>query len=1049
MLDPILLDALLLRYEELGEEGASVSPEELCRPCPEYLEELKRRIHALHLMNARLEDSGSDEVVSDTPPPELCDPDNDQAISNEALSAGTHLRVVRFHACGGLGEVHVARDEGLHREVALKRLQRLHAGNPQSRSRFLREAEITSRLEHPGIVPVLAAGQDPDGRPFYAMRLIRGETLGEAIARFHASDRPGRDPGEHQMALRQLLTRVVAVCNTIAYAHSRGILHRDIKPANILLGPYGETLVVDWGLAREIGSAEHETMDGDRRAEASPLILTQPGSVVGTPAYMSPEQATGNWDAVGVSSDIYSLGATLYTVLTGEPPFQGEPCVAFLEKVRHGEFEPPRRRKRDIPRSLEAICLRAMARQPKDRYVSVLDLAADLEHWMADEPVSAYRDPWTIRSARWVKNHKPLAAAAIAVLLTAVAALSISTVLIGRHQAETALQKQKAETQRDLAEKYLDLAQRAVDDYTKVAEDEELKKGDFEPIRKKLLAVAVPFYTDLTRQQDDDPRFQSKRGLAYYHLARVRAEMGESKEAIADYEQMQTLFRQLSRDYPGVPEYRQEMVRALNNLALLYQEIGRVGDAEAAHVEVLDIQQQLAREYPDNPEYERKLSFGYLNRAILYQNTGRVTKAEAAYRKALEIQLALAEKYPAMAGYQDDLAATHTNMGNLFNDRGQRIEAEEAYRQAVIIEEKLAREHPRIPGYRHVQAKAQYNLAKLYLAADQTTQAEDWSSRAQALLEDLTREHSRVPEYRRDLAEVYHHLANYHYGAGRKTQAEDFCRKALDIEEKLVQDFPLIFAYRQDLAISYQMLALIHQVSGRSTEAEKSFRQALAIQEQLVQEQPAIREYAHDLAFCQSNLGTLLRDGGNLGAALELFDQAIRCVESQIKRERPSVSALQTLGRALAERAGVLNQMKRYADALKDWDRALELGEAGKRDPLRWHRAITLGYLGEHARATEEADALLRENANGAGFLYSGACVYSVSLPAARGDSRLTAAKRGELAECYAVRALKLLEQARAEGYFQKPGYLDNLKKDPDLEPLRSREDFKRLLAAL
>jgi serine/threonine protein kinase len=160
--------------------------------------------------------------------------------------------VLRPHARGGLGEVFVARDQELHREVALKEIQARH-DDPRSRSRFLLEAEVTGGLEHPGVVPVYGLGAYPDGRPFYAMRLIKGDSLKEAIGRFHQADVPGRDPGERRLALRGLLRRFVDVCNAVAYAHSRGVLHRDLKPSNVMLGPYGETLVVDWGLAKVVG----------------------------------------------------------------------------------------------------------------------------------------------------------------------------------------------------------------------------------------------------------------------------------------------------------------------------------------------------------------------------------------------------------------------------------------------------------------------------------------------------------------------------------------------------------------------------------------------------------------------------------------------------------------------------------------------------------------------------------------------------------------------------------------------------------------------------
>jgi serine/threonine-protein kinase len=182
------------------------------------------------------------------------------SVVGTATSAGTRFLILRPHAKGGLGQVSVARDEELHREVALKEIQGRHADDPVSRSRFVMEAEITGGLEHPGVVPVYGLGKYADGRPFYAMRFIRGDSLKEAIERFHKADIPGRDPGERTLELRKLLGRFVDVCDAIAYAHARGVLHRDLKPGNIMLGKYGETLVVDWGLAKSgVKGQESET----------------------------------------------------------------------------------------------------------------------------------------------------------------------------------------------------------------------------------------------------------------------------------------------------------------------------------------------------------------------------------------------------------------------------------------------------------------------------------------------------------------------------------------------------------------------------------------------------------------------------------------------------------------------------------------------------------------------------------------------------------------------------------------------------------------------
>jgi serine/threonine-protein kinase len=309
-------------------------------------------------------------------------------------SAGLRFRILRPHAEGGLGKVSVAFDEELRREVALKEILGGQADSPESRARFLLEAEITGGLEHPGVVPVYGLGQFADGRPFYAMRFIKGASLKDAIRRFHEAEKDtGRDRGQRALELRRLLGRFVDVCNTVAYAHSRGVLHRDLKPDNILLGPYGETLVVDWGLAKVVG--HQEWVDGSTQeplqlASGSRSDFTRAGSALGTPQYMSPEQAAGRLDQLGPAGDVYSLGAVLYCLLTGRPPFDGADVAAVLRQVREGSFQEPRVVNPSVPHKLESICLKAMSSMPEDRYPSALALADAVERWLADEPLSGY-----------------------------------------------------------------------------------------------------------------------------------------------------------------------------------------------------------------------------------------------------------------------------------------------------------------------------------------------------------------------------------------------------------------------------------------------------------------------------------------------------------------------------------------------------------------------------------------------------------------------------------------------------------------------------------
>jgi serine/threonine-protein kinase len=353
------------------------------------------------------------------------------------LCCPMRYRVLRPHAKGGLGEVFVAEDRELHREVALKEIQRPHAQDPHSRSRFLLEAEVKGRLEHPGVVPVYGLGSYRDGRPFYAMRFIRGESLKEAIARFHAADVPGRHPGERGLALRQLLGQFVAVCNAVAYAHSRGVIHRDLKPANVMLGKYGETLVVDWGLAKVLGRPEGEPAgeEATLRPSSGDELATVAGTVVGTPAYMSPEQAAGRLDLLGPASDVYSLGATLYAILTGQAPIRGQDQSERLRRASRGEWALPRQVKKGVPKALDAICRKAMALRPQDRYATAQALAADVEHWLADEPVTAYREPLLRRLGRWARRHPALVAASAAGVLVALLAAGAGAWWLDRQRA--------------------------------------------------------------------------------------------------------------------------------------------------------------------------------------------------------------------------------------------------------------------------------------------------------------------------------------------------------------------------------------------------------------------------------------------------------------------------------------------------------------------------------------------------------------------------------------------------------------------------------------
>ena len=349
-------------------------------------------------------------------------PLNDAADRGGTQDERKRYQIIAKHASGGLGQVYVALDQQLNRRVALKEMRFPFADDHDSQERFVREAEITGALEHPGIVPVYGLGRYSDGRPYYAMRLIDGLSMKEAIATLH------NQSGSQLFSsreFRKLLQQFVDVCNAIQFAHSHGYIHRDIKPANVMLGGYGETLVVDWGLSKKLGDDEPIEAEGiPAQAEVS-YRATASGSPVGTPAFLSPEQARGEHDVVGKRSDIYCLGATLFCLVAGRPPHQGSGNDKVLDNVAAGRWERPRRLNSNVPKALESICLKAMQHDPADRYESADLLSADIENWLADEPVSCHPDTVGMRCARWFRHNKSLAFT----LLTSLVVITVGSVL--------------------------------------------------------------------------------------------------------------------------------------------------------------------------------------------------------------------------------------------------------------------------------------------------------------------------------------------------------------------------------------------------------------------------------------------------------------------------------------------------------------------------------------------------------------------------------------------------------------------------------------------
>ena len=777
---------------------------EQCVPCREVLNAL------------------TDSVVGVWPPPGV---DRPAAAVDPARSVGLY-RSIRLHARGGLGEVFEVRDEQFQRPVALKVLQERHGSDPDSRRRFLEEATVTAQLEHPGIPPVHALAHAGDGRPCYTMRLVRGETLHEAVRTFHERYRPGRDGGERRLGLRQLLARFLAVCNTVAYAHSRGILHLDLKPANIMLGPFGETLVLDWGLAKRFREEDTGGPSADRPSgceDGTGVLVSQLG---GTPEFMSPEQAAGQGAVIGPASDVYSLGATLYHLLTGRLPFPSprdrRDGQEVLRKVQQGEFARPRAVNRAVPPALEAVCLKAMALRPEERYATVSALAADLEQWMAGEPVSARPEPWGERMLRRLKRHRVLTTATAVGMLIALLSLAVATAMLRVSYGREQHARDVAERQRAKADRHLGKAVNAVGFYLRQVHgfpsDGKLEGGGvLEPLEGKEVAMSP------------------KRQL----------------------ESLTKIYRRLEGDRDDEdPSLLQLTGDVLHGMGTCYALLGNRQEAEQHYLQSLAIQEQLVTQFP--PEKE----------------------------------------------YPDDLAFTGCELIRQYRSWG----------------------HP-------------------------------------------------------------------------------------DKAANLLARINVIF---------------------------ESLRATPVVAERL----------AHRMAF-------QFRQFGPPEDALPWLGKAIDMLEVQHRKEPDNAKIRDVLCGSLVIRAGGCAELRRYAEAVKDWDRLLQLGGpplqiAGDYRSNRLNiYAVSLAMVGDYVRATAEAEALAVAPGNSSEELYNLACVFALSMASVRHNPELPQDKAAQLAEDYAIRALRLLTRARDAGFFQIQGALKNFEKDTDFDPLRSREDFKRFMAGL
>lgn len=762
------------------------------------------------------------------------------ASRNDAILSGTPEKTPRYevlaeHARGGLGEILLAHDRALYRDVALKQIQQPFADDAEHRDRFIREAVVTGSLEHPGIVPVYDLGFDSRGRPYYVMRMIRGRSLAEAIADFHAQGGP-----THSLELRKLLTRFLTVCHTLHYAHSRGVLHRDIKPSNIMLGPYGETLLVDWGLARTFPPSQSLSEQKPDGMTPLPLHEGQPsstgtewGTLIGTPAYMSPEQALGWHDRLTPASDIYSMGATLYHVLTGRPPLQGSSLESLIINVQQQAFPRPRQLFPAIPRDLEAICLKAMARQVSQRYPTAAHMADDIERFLADEPVTARSPTWVERGGRVIRKHRMAVLASLIGMTMVLISLSAIVVILSLAQRRETILRQGIEHQRDLAQQDYLLAREAVEQLlTQTTDTPELLAPGLEPARCRLLQQARQFYLKLLERHAHDATLVDDVAWAYFRLGSIEQEIGTQAEAQRYYEEALRLFEPRLQARPGDLPSWEGSVFTHRNLALVLRSTGNV-DGAWQH---LNQAQYYLENFPAVSDHVRRFQSEQLagcwnNRGAWLLQEGRLEEALAALEQAKSASLKWLEQSPSPR-VVSLLCGIHVNLGLLHQRAGRKQQAE----QELVAGKRLADEFStqfNDDFLLHARARLVLQLAQLF-AEEYPQKAEALFQQGRELLETLVRRRPAVMDFRYDLVRCLNNCVAVYFPQRRWQIAAEVLNEALALCRTLVQDDPHANRYQElyaevlvNLANAYDGMELFSQALESVQTAEGIYQQLL------------------------------------------------------------------------------------------------------------------------------------------------------------------------------------------------------------------------------
>jgi tetratricopeptide (TPR) repeat protein len=823
------------------------------------------------------------------------DPPPEESAEGDDLGDGgaaSRYLVGDVIARGGMGTILAAFDRQLARPVAIKRLD---SDRPARAARFAREIRVTASLQHPGIVPIYDSGLLPDGRPFYAMRRVHGASLEHEVAR--------RRTGSERMAL---LAPVLAATEAVAYAHERGVIHRDLKPPNILVGRFGETVVIDWGLARTDDATTAHSAAAP--ADHDPIV-TLDGDVLGTPRYMSPEQARG--EPASLPTDVYALGAILYHALSGSPPVAAEGVSLVLEQVARSEVTPLARVVPGLPGDLVAIVERAMAARPEARYAHAGELAADLRRFQTGQLVAAYTYSRRDLVRRFARRHRAVLAlaAAAAVMLAIGGAVSIRRIVGEREHADE--QRLVAERERAGAE---DLVQFLLHDLSlKLAVFGRLDVLSDVPDRVES------YYLTTTAGRTERPETLPERAELHVVRAAVADSMGDGPAVLRHVTQGLAMLDRA----PSTP--RSEEVRG-QLIGFRAMRTARQGDfARARGIYQVGIG-VLRRIHTSDRAQRRRIQLELVKqlkeRARTAERLGSASDADRDWREAVEILEAYRARDPQDLEAAERLGSVQMAMGQSRLRRGQLDAARPPIELALAAGELVTAREPGNKRFQNLLAMASLSLADIEAAEGRLDQADRLRIRARDLARGMAALEPAGAVWREVLGRAELNLGASAMERSDWAAAAEHLRSARQTHEELVARDPTNIYNRRQTAVSLAELARAENELGHTEQARATWQASLARLVDLAgSNTPKARmEWANGLRL----YAAFERKAGRPDAAAEALEQARALVESTPPMVEEAADALYR-SELWAEIGRTQAAQRRPREARDAWARAARL----------------------------------------------------------------------------------------------------------------------------